>query len=93
MSVNATNSSSGVCRNATGEFAQLCAVIEALQVKHESVQTSIDFAWILLTTMGILAMQAGFTLLEVGVVQQKNVKSVLMKNLCDFLFGAIGKAK
>ena len=33
----------------------------------------------------------GFTLLEVGTVQSKNVKSVLLKNACDLLFGKISK--
>lgn len=34
---------------------------------------------------------AGFTLLEVGTVQKKNIKSVLLKNVCDLLFGKLGK--
>jgi Amt family ammonium transporter len=49
----------------------------------------LDVAWVLLTGINIAAIQIGFTLLEVGATQSKHVKSIIMKNLCDFSFGAV----
>jgi Amt family ammonium transporter len=47
----------------------------------------IDVMWVMLAAMLVFFMQVGFALLEVGSVQAKNAKSILIKNLLD---GAVG---
>ena len=57
--------------------------------RDEELQAAIDFFWVFYTAVGILSLQMGFAMLEAGTVQAKNVKSVLMKNLTDTVFGAL----
>ncbi len=57
----------------------------------------IDAIWLLLATVLVIAMQAGFTCLESGLVRAKNSINVALKNLVDFcisgaLFWAFGFA-
>jgi Amt family ammonium transporter len=47
----------------------------------------LDNAWVLICAFLVFFMQVGFALLEVGSVQAKNAKSILIKNLLD---GAVG---
>jgi Amt family ammonium transporter len=46
--------------------------------------------WILLAAILVFFMQAGFSVLEAGLVRTKNAGNVLMKNLLDFCFAALG---
>jgi Amt family ammonium transporter len=50
----------------------------------------IDTFWILLTAFLVFFMQAGFALVEVGMVRAKNAANIMMKNLMDFCVGSIG---
>ncbi len=55
----------------------------------------LDLAWVLICSALIFTMQAGFCLLEAGLVRAKNSVNVAIKNLMDFcvsslLFWAIG---
>jgi len=47
----------------------------------------VDTLFITVCTAMVFLMQAGFALLEVGSVQSKNAKSILIKNLLD---GGVG---
>jgi Amt family ammonium transporter len=46
--------------------------------------------WVLLSAMLVFFMQAGFGMVEAGMVRAKNAANVLMKNLLDFSSAAIG---
>ena len=46
--------------------------------------------WILLAAILVFFMQAGFGMVEAGLIRTKNAGNVLMKNLLDFCFAAIG---
>jgi Amt family ammonium transporter len=46
--------------------------------------------WILIAAILVFFMQAGFSVLEAGLVRTKNAGNVLMKNLLDFAFAALG---
>jgi Amt family ammonium transporter len=46
--------------------------------------------WILLAAILVFFMQAGFSVLEAGLVRSKNAGNVLMKNLLDFCFAVLG---
>ena len=51
---------------------------------------ALDTLWVLITAVLVFFMQAGFAMLEVGLVRAKNAVNVLTKNLLDFCFAAIG---
>lgn len=49
----------------------------------------LNTAWLIITGIGIVLMQAGFMALEVGTVRAKNVKAALFKNVIDHSIGAL----
>ncbi|GMI11095.1 hypothetical protein TrLO_g10091 [Triparma laevis f. longispina] len=49
----------------------------------------INILWMMICTMLVFFMQVGFALLEVGSVQSKNAKSILIKNLLDGSVGSL----
>ncbi len=53
---------------------------------------SADLAWLMTAAALVLMMQAGFLLLEAGMVRSKNSINVAQKNLLDFVFGVIAFA-
>ncbi len=55
--------------------------------KTNSVQ--IDTIWLVIAGSLVFFMQAGFALLEGGMVRSKNTVNVVMKNYTDMCFGAI----
>ena len=50
----------------------------------------IDTLWIIICALLVFFMQAGFGMVETGLVRSKNAGNVLMKNLIDFSFATIG---
>jgi len=55
----------------------------------DGMVNSINFVWVLICAMLVFFMQAGFAMVEAGMVRVKNVSNVLMKNLMDFVVGTI----
>ncbi len=51
---------------------------------------SINTVWILLTSVLVFFMQAGFALVEAGFTRSKNTTNILFKNLMDFVIGTLG---
>ena len=51
--------------------------------------TSGDVMFLVLMGTLVFAMQLGFALLEGGQVRKKNVNNVMMKNMADWLIGAV----
>ena len=54
-----------------------------------SIQQNLDLLWILLSAALVMFMQAGFTMLESGLVRAKNSYNVAIKNLCDFVVAVL----
>ncbi len=54
------------------------------------VFNGLDTLWLILCAALVFFMQAGFGMVEVGLVRTKNAGNVLMKNLMDFSFAALG---
>jgi Amt family ammonium transporter len=52
--------------------------------------SALDTLWILLAAVLVFFMQAGFGMVEAGFVRAKNSANVLMKNVLDFCFAALG---
>ncbi len=46
--------------------------------------------WVLFAAILVFFMQAGFGMVEVGMIRAKNAANVLMKNLMDFSFASLG---
>ena len=51
--------------------------------------SSIDTIWILLGTVLVFFMQAGFAMVETGFTRAKNAGNIIMKNLMDFSIGSV----
>jgi Amt family ammonium transporter len=51
--------------------------------------SDIDAMWLLVCTILVVLMQAGFACLECGLVRAKNSVNVAMKNLTDFLVSSL----
>ena len=49
----------------------------------------LDTLWVLIAAILVFFMQAGFAMLETGLVRAKNAANVLTKNLLDFCFAAL----
>ncbi len=50
---------------------------------------ALDTMWVLLAAVLVFFMQAGFAMVESGLVRAKNAANVLMKNLLDFCFASV----
>ena len=60
-----------------------------LTMSHMILNAPGDHGWVLARSIGILAMQGGFALLEAGCVRRKNVLSILIKNTADITIAAL----
>lgn len=54
-----------------------------------ALQVDVNTVWVALCAALVFFMQAGFALLESGMVRAKNAVNVIMKNYCDMCFGAV----
>jgi len=51
---------------------------------------ALNTLWILLAAFLVFFMQAGFGLVEAGLIRAKNACNILMKNLIDFCMASLG---
>lgn len=49
---------------------------------------SVDTLWVLLGSILVFFMQAGFAMVETGFTRAKNAGNIIMKNLMDFSLGS-----
>jgi Amt family ammonium transporter len=73
--------------------AELEAMVKSLNstmvAKDVEYQESFTHTWLLVCGALVLFMHAGFALLEAGMCREKNVESVLLKNLLTPLIGSV----
>ena len=55
-----------------------------------AVQRAIDTLWVLLSAFLVFFMQAGFGMVEAGLIRAKNAGNILTKNMMDFCTASIG---
>ncbi|MDR1308166.1 MAG: ammonium transporter [Treponema sp.] len=74
-------------------FALLLGFIGCLSLfAEETIETlgfSLDVIWLFIGSILVFIMQAGFALVETGLTRAKNAANITMKNVMDFMFGAI----
>ncbi len=64
--------------------------VDRLVLAVQSAFNPVDTLWVLVAAFLVFFMQAGFAMLETGMVRTKNAANVLTKNLLDFCFAALG---
>lgn len=55
-----------------------------------NTNVAIDTLWVLLAAFLVFFMQAGFGMLEAGLIRAKNAGNILMKNMMDFCMASLG---
>lgn len=60
-----------------------------LAAKLDAMTVGLDTAWVVITAMLVIFMNAGFCMLETGFCRQKNAVNVLAKNLIVFALSTI----
>eukprot|EP01132_Coremiostelium_polycephalum_P010264 gene10264-12588_t len=55
----------------------------------EGLASAVDDMWVLNATYLVFYMQAGFCMLEAGVVRAKNAKSIIIKSIIDTAIGSL----
>ena len=53
------------------------------------MKDSLNTIWLITASIHIIAMQLGFSFLEVGSIHPKNKSNILIKNLLDTYIGAL----
>ena len=66
------------------------ASLDSTQAAIDSTQGTIDMFYMIVNAQIVFFMQAGFAMLEVGIVNPKNAKSILFKNILDVMIVTIG---
>ena len=61
----------------------------SIQEVAQGLQATLDNVWILVAATLVLFMQAGFSLVEAGMIRANSVANVMMKNLMDLCLGAL----
>lgn len=70
---------------------QVAAIVaQALKVTENDIYASIDTVWLILTIACIFMMQLGFLLLESGSLTVSHSQTIILKNVSDAAFGAVG---
>ncbi|MFT5515626.1 MAG: Amt family ammonium transporter [Rhodothermales bacterium] len=72
--------------------ATLALAVNLVDLLQEAAQEfdAVNTLWVLMAAFLVFFMQAGFGMVEAGMIRTKNVANVLMKNLLDFCFAALG---
>ena len=68
----------------------LAAPVFASESEQYASAAGIDTLWVLIAAFMVFIMQAGFGMLEAGLIRTKNVCNVLMNNFLDFCMASIG---
>ena len=88
---NASNATSELLSCQT--IAESCDVLEEIiypeNAEFQDTLYADDTTWILTAAFIIFTMQSGFAMIEIGVTSPGNEINVMLKNICDLLFGTL----
>merc|ERR1711937_272722 len=76
--------------NYTEQLAALASQMAALQAEKDAMVADLDAMWVFFCAVLVFFMQAGFAMLCAGCVRSKNTMNILLKNVLDACFGALG---
>ena len=76
-------------------FLSVCGLLffpslAAAQAPATNSYNALNTFWVLLAAFLVFFMQAGFGMVEVGLIRAKNAANILMKNLLDFCMSSLG---
>jgi ammonium transporter, Amt family len=76
-------------------YPELAGAAELSKISIPDLKVGLDTIWVIGTGLLVFFMNCGFTMLEIGLCQQKNTVNILTKNLMVFAlttvsFGTIG---
>lgn len=60
-----------------------------MPLSGDEVKALLDNTWVLVAAVLVVFMQAGFAMVEAGLTSAKDVANIVMKNLMDFMIGAV----
>eukprot|EP00613_Pedinella_sp_CCMP2098_P016316 CAMPEP_0171765174 /NCGR_PEP_ID=MMETSP0991-20121206/50461_1 /TAXON_ID=483369 /ORGANISM="non described non described, Strain CCMP2098" /LENGTH=131 /DNA_ID=CAMNT_0012369511 /DNA_START=126 /DNA_END=517 /DNA_ORIENTATION=+ len=63
--------------------------LDSLAEWNANLHGELDTMWLLIGMLLVFLMQTGFAMLEVGSVDVKNTRNILLKNVLDASIGAI----
>ncbi|CAM9149020.1 unnamed protein product [Ectocarpus sp. 4 AP-2014] len=63
--------------------------LDSLRAEFDSMETDMNVLWLMVGSILVVLMQAGFAMLEAGSVSETHVKSILVKNLLDLAVAAV----
>jgi len=72
-----------------GKIVNITADLDEINSSVIDAQDALQLFWLLLSAQIVFFMQAGFAMLEVGLVGHKNAKSILFKNTLDMCVGTV----
>lgn len=65
-------------------------VLFAAEKDSFDIRAGIDTLWVMIAAFMVFIMQAGFGMLEAGLIRTKNTCNVLMNNFLDFCMASLG---
>ena len=66
------------------------AYTQEIESAAAALARDVDILWVSLSAALVFFMQAGFLMLEAGLVRARNTINVAIKNIVDFISGTIG---
>jgi Amt family ammonium transporter len=80
----------GLVLGLAGVFMATPVLAQDVAVDSAPVYDGLSTLWVLIAAFLVFLMQAGFGMVEAGFIRSKNAANVLMKNVLDFCFAALG---
>jgi ammonia channel protein AmtB len=65
------------------------ATIVTLQAELEELKSSVDILFVFICGVICFLLQAGFGLLEAGMIREKNAQNIMLKNVMDVAVCAV----
>jgi Amt family ammonium transporter len=66
------------------------AVASESEINIDNLKQGLDTLWVLIAGFMVFIMQAGFGMLEAGLIRAKNTCNILMNNFLDFCMASMG---